>query len=376
MPYGSETRVLLVLVAVAVLSAYGTAAASLARPYLALFTFQNADLATIADEQLRILEASPYDGMAIWLVNEDTTRQPPDLQALQPRLAHLKQLTRKDLWPVVFLNRIIEQDTNAPHHEGVKAEAAFAGIRGMDLDDAAGAMSAFVVNWRRSLQVARVLESPGIAFDPEFYNNYDLESLSALAKRRGESESQTLAKLRALGARMADIAQEEYPGVVVWSAFTRLGGSPDRIQGVPGYILQAMLDRAREKRLPLRLIEGGEDTIGYVHRSAEEVMAKIAAREKEHQARLGPDSQLIMGGTVAPWLDTEHRAYWMKDTPTLKRVEDFEPVFEALLARLPFVWVYGAGNAYNVWEKPYRDRYDPVLAAAKNKARRLAPPQS
>ena len=235
-------RALSMMVAMGLLATSACTAAQLRRPYLALFTFQNANLQTITDEQLRILEASPYDGMAVWVVDAEATGEVPAVQTLRPRLAHVRQLTKKDLWPVVFLNRIIEQDMNAPHHDGLKANPAFADIRGMDLDNETGARDAFLLSWRRSLQLARALGSPGIGFDPEFYHDYNLESLAVLAKRRGEEEGQTLAKLRALGARMADIAQEENPNVIVWSAFTRLGRSPDKIQGVPGHILQAMLD--------------------------------------------------------------------------------------------------------------------------------------
>jgi hypothetical protein len=55
----------------------------------------------------------------------------------------------------------------------------------------------------------------------------------------------------------------------------------------------------------------------------------------------------------------------MKDAPAVDTIEQFEPWFGLLMKRMDFVWIYAAGNAYHVWEKPYADRFTPVLARAK-----------
>lgn len=213
--------------------------------------------------------------------------------------------------------------------------------------------------------MARRLGSPGILLDPEFYNNYDMEGVTALAKRRGETEGQTLEGLHALGRRMADIIQEEYPEAVVWCAFTRLCGPSGSVTGAPGHILTAFLDRANERQMPLTLIEGAEDNTGYTSASFDDLKRKVDDQEKRYAPLRERYPQLMLGGTIAPWLDRDHRAYWMKDAAAVDTVEAFEPWLTLLMQRLDFVWVYGAGNAYNVWQKPYADRFPPMLAAAK-----------
>lgn len=346
----------------------------LPHPYLALFTFQSAEMLKLTDEQLRMLDASPYDGMATFLTNYRSTEPSPDLDAIRPRLDSLRGRTRKHLWPVVFLNRIIEQGPDYKRENETGPKPEFAKIRGLDLDDKAGARSAFLLSWRRALQIARELRSPGICFDPEFYNNYPLESVAATAKRRGEREGETLKMLHELGRSMTDIVGEEYPSAVLWCLFTRLCGQRGSITGAPGHVVQAMLDRAGEKQIPLTLVEGGEerDNIGYTNRSLDDLQKKILDRDTRYRTLAKRYPGLVLGGTISPWLDKEHRAYWMKDAPAVDTIEEFEPWFALLMQRLDFVWVYAAGNAYNVWKKPYSERFPAVLARAKDKARAAA----
>lgn len=347
------------------------AAPGMPRPYLALFTFQRAEMMQLTADQLRLLDASPYDGMATWLIDYRSTDPPVELAAIHPRLDFLRQHTRKHLWPVVFLNRMIEQGANYKSDDGSGPSPGFARIRGLDLDDAAGARSAFLMNWRRGLQIARELGAPGICFDPEFYNDYSLEGVAPLSRRRGEREGETLEKLRALGRSMADIIGEEYSTAVVWCAFTRLCGQKGSITGAQGHILQALLDRASQKRIPLVLVEGGEenDNIGYTNPSLAELKRKIDERETRYQVLTKRYPQLVLGGTIAPWLDKAHRASWMKDTLAVDTIEEFQPWFALLLKRVDFDWIYAAENAYNVWSQPYSERFPPVLARAKDEAR-------
>jgi hypothetical protein len=360
------------VVAVATLAA--STAFALPRPYLALFTFQSASFSAITDDQLRILQASPYDGMATWLMDGYDTYDPPSITQLLPRAHHLKRLTRKDLWPFVFLNRIIQQNPTGSHHTGMKADAAFARIRGMDLDDETGALTQFLETWQRSVQLAKAMGGPGAGLDPEFYNNYPLEDLGALARRREETLEATAAKLAAVGARMADIIRDEYPGAVVWSLYTRLGSTasheatlgPVRTPpSVQACILCGLMDRAGRTHTPVTVIDGSEDGIGYTNASFDELKHKLVAQSAANALWLSRYPQLVLGGAISPWLDLQHRAYWMTEKPAVASIEDFEPFLQLLMQQRAFVWVYGAGNAYNAWERPYVDRYTPVLVKAK-----------
>ncbi len=280
----------------------------LPEPYLALFTFQRAELGTITDDQLRILEASPFDGMAVWCLDCRSTETPPALAELGPRLEHLRNNTTKHVWPVAFLNRIIEQTPETTPPGQADPDPEFAKIRGLDLDDEAGALSAFLLSWRLSLQIARELGAPGVCLDPEFYNDHALENIARLAQRRGERDSETLAKLRAVGARMADIVGEEYPGAVVWTLFTRLCGPSGWINGAPGHLLKAFLDRANETSIPLALVDGAEEStsIGYVNPSLVALEEKIDAYESRYQ-----------GARAVGWSPAQERY-----APELKRPSD------------------------------------------------------
>jgi hypothetical protein len=69
-----------------VLSLLASPLFALPKQYLALFTFQNASYGQLSDDQLRILQASPFDGMAMWLSGGYDVAPPPDLEQVSPRL--------------------------------------------------------------------------------------------------------------------------------------------------------------------------------------------------------------------------------------------------------------------------------------------------
>ena len=84
---------------------------------------------------------------------------------------------------------------------------------------------------------------------------------------------------------------------------------------------------------------------------------------------LTPERVLNHAIEISDALDKAHRASWMRDAPAVDTIEEFQPWFALLMKRSDFVWVYAAGNAYNVWSPPYSERFPPVLARAKDEAR-------
>jgi hypothetical protein len=52
----------------------------------------------------------------------------------------------------------------------------------------------------------------------------------------------------------------------------------------------------------------------------------------------------------------------------VENIEGFLPFFALLLQQRPFLWIYGAGNAYNVWQEPYVTRFAAVLRQAREQA--------
>jgi hypothetical protein len=180
----------------------------------------------------------------------------------------------------------------------------------------------------------------------------------------------TVAKLKAVGAKMAEVVGEEYPGAVIWSLYTRFRLQEGMIGGgavlgsAQAAILAGLLERAKEKRIPLTLIDGSEDEIGYLNASLDDLKRKLIGQQSGNAEWLRRYPQLVLGATIAPWLDLEHRAYWMTDQPAVGTIEEFAPFMTVLLQQRPFVWVYGAGKAYNVWEQPYVERFDAVMRQA------------
>lgn len=374
----------IVLLLGALSPALSAVARGLPRPYLALFSFGLARLPELANRQLRLLNTSPYDGMATWWAREYSVNPPPRFQQMLPRLRRLRQMTRKDLWPFAFLNRIVE---GSPKLGRWRFKPVYGRIRGMDLDNATGSLHDFLLTWRRNLEIARFLKSPGVGLDPEFYNtefpqsDLQFDNLSLLARYRGEAPAKTRRELLAIGARMASIVRKVYPGAAIWCLRTGLGDSSEATvtgcrpvpPSVAGYIVEGLLDRANEAHIPLTLFEGSEPngSSGYLlgDLSVAQVREVLRTQDVRYRPWLKLYPQLVLGGTVAPWLDTQHLAYWMEGCrPIVSTIEGFKPYFATLMEHRRFVWIYAAGGAYNVWDKPYCQRFPPVLAAAKEEA--------
>lgn len=372
------------------------------KAYLALFTFQSAQWNQISADQLRILHGSPYDGMATWLCDAYSTVKPTEWPELQSRIKEWRKVTNKDLWPFVFLNRIVQQepdvkvnflnamltrlgialankqDSPTAAHPGVRPDPAFYPIKGMDLDNECGALEGLLFNWRQALRTAKALKSPGIGFDMEFYNNYPLGDVLTLAKRRAEQAEVTRQKLRFLGQKLADIVAEEYPAAVIWSLFTGLAPWQESNASIPAAtscaegISEGILERAKQRRLRLVLIDGAENDVGYINRSLDYLRDKLLKQQSDKKGWTESYGHLELGATIAPWLDSKHKAAWMGDQPGLQGIEDFLPFFALLLQHRRFVWIYAASNAYEVWKEPYVSRFDATLRLAREEAKQGA----
>jgi hypothetical protein len=369
-------QILICLSLIAAFVAAAGAVAGMPRPYLALFTFQQGDWDKVTVEQMRLLKASPYDGIATWLRGAYDEGPPPKLDELGPKIRQWREVARKDAWPFVFLNRIVQQEPGASVHASLKANIAFARIAALDLDNDAGALGALLLNWQRALEVARALHSPGVGLDAEFYNNYRLQDVATLATRRGESEDVTRRKLRAVGRRLADLVAIHYPGAVIWMLFSGLNlggtwiGSVPECTTSPGCISEGLLRQAAEGKIRMTVVDGSEDAIGYESRSLGELQAKLQRQQADarHWTRTYP--QLELGVAIAPWLDLSHRAPWMTQPPSANNIEDFVPFFALLLGERPFVWIYGADTAYDVWKEPYASRFGAALRQSRERVRK------
>ena len=149
---------------------------------------------------------SPYDALAVSFVPAYDTSHVPSTATMQASIAGWKKSTRKDIWPWVYLNRMV--GANDVERNPLTQVAYFQRFQGLDLDGKAGAQKDFLENWRNALRVARETAVPGIVCDLEFYNNYQAYDVAELARMTSLAQPDALNSLRKLGARMADIAAE------------------------------------------------------------------------------------------------------------------------------------------------------------------------
>jgi hypothetical protein len=354
---------LLLILASAGLVLLGFAPESTAGPYFLLVSSTSENLFSKLDaKKISLINESPYQGIAVRVLGEYDD-QPLDFETLKSQAEAISKTTTKSIWPWIFLNRIIGKDEPEGNERGdnvwkvIKDKNYFRQIKGMELNDGSGPLIGFYDLFRSSLKLARSLSAPGIVFDLEPYNNFGAYKVSYLAKKYEMPPEQVIARLQAMGKKLTTIAAEEYPDAVIWFLFTYLGGEYPSIwhlwQGEEyqsvAYIVQGMLDEAVARRLPLKLVSGGEVGLGYCFRSLEELQSKIKRRSKSFAPLLAKYPCLALGGTIAPWNDPQVKNGWMAaktcGQSPLQNLEDFAPYISALAANYEYLWIYATPTA-------------------------------
>ena len=323
--------------------------------YLMLVTFITPGLDKLGADHLKLLDASPFAGVAVKLMSAYDVGSVPNFQHFQAAI-RLCRDHRIDVWPWVFLNRMIGRHPQGRFHSGAPTPEYFRRINVMDLDNETSARDDFLKIWRLALRIARELGAPGIVADFEAYNNYYAYDPRWVAEKRGETVEQVIEKLRRLGAELADIVAEEYPGATIVQLFFDPYATPYKgPDGQPltrtcNYINLGLLDRAVERNIDLVVVDGGETSVGYYNPSVERLRQKIAAREQQARKLLEKyHNRLVLGGTIAPYADARKITGWLKRAaglnPPLKTAEDFVPLLRELFSAYRLVWIYGAGSS-------------------------------
>ncbi len=326
-----------------------------AATYLMLVTFITPALGDLTAKHLRMLEASPFNGVAVKLASAYDASEVPGFEAFSSAVK-LCRGRRVDVWPWVFLNRMIGRHPEGRFHSAAPAPEYFARINVMDLDNETGAREDFLKLWRLALRLARQIGAPGIVADFEAYNNYLAYNPVWVAESRGEPVERVIEKLRKLGADLADIVAEEYPGAMIVQLFFDPYVRPYKdadgqaYTRTCNYICLGMLDRAAEKDIDLVLVDGGETTVGYYNPSVARLREKIRRRAEQAGPLLKKYSgRFVLGGTIAPYADASKISGWLKRAagaePALKSAEDFVPLFRELFMAYKLVWVYVAGTS-------------------------------
>jgi len=340
-------------------------------PYLLSVTFFTKPITEMAPETLRVINDSPYKGVALPIIDAYDADPVPTEQQLAQALDALDESCDKHLWPWIFANRFygqaeVEHSHNAPQHDYFKR------INAVDLDDEAGALTDFYKLWRLSLRLAKKRGAPGIVVDLEGYNDYRCYKVDYVAEKRGVDVEKVVAQLRRIGREMGRIVEEEYPDAVILSLMSRLHRSEGRLpSGEPrfrtiDYMTLGLLDYLKEHQVPALVLDGGEiGGPGYYNPDVATLRKKIQ-RRRERMARWTktyPD-HLVLAGTIATWHDARLLGGWIKkakDHANLQTIDDFRPFLRTLLDAYPYLWIYAAGAAkYNPYDADVASKHNKV----------------
>jgi hypothetical protein len=353
------------------------------RCYLKLITFYTKKLGECDPQTLAVLNDSAYAGVAIPMEGSYETNPIPDFESLKPQLQKVREALKIDPWPWVALNRIFGAPSDRSGHAVSHALNLdyFLNIKGMDIGSDGAARADYLKLWRLAVRAAREWKSPGVMWDPEAYNDYRAYDVPFVAKQRGESVDDVIRECEALGADMAKIVAEEYPQCIVWSLFSRLElsrsmpGRKEKFYTTPTHITLGLLKYAKENKVPLKYLCGGETTPGYCDKSVEDLKRKIAKRDSDLAPFLEefPD-HLFLAGTISPYHDYNLCTGWIQKgyegTP-FKTIRDFEPLFKTLFDAYDWVWIYASSAAKTEPYKPENNKmYSDVLRAALEKSAR------
>jgi hypothetical protein len=321
---------------------------------------------------------SPYDALAVSFSDAYDVSPVPTSTSMQSQLAGWKKSTSKQVWPWVYLNRMI--GANDVEGNVLTKVPYFQKFQGLDLDGKAGAQQDFLENWCNAFRIARETNVPGIVFDLEFYNNYKADDIGELARMTSLSKQDTLQALKNLGARMADIAAAEYPNAMIWTLFTGFTRPDYRI--IDGqhyflagtYIVEGLLDEIQQHHLVLHVLSGGELGLGYCHNSVEVLRQAVDKRAATFAPLLQKYKGILeLGGTMALWSDRSAKKNWVAEgacgSSSAATVEDLIPYMELLFRSYRYNWIYGSPNGgYLAFNPAIAPRFDAAIAKLKQQA--------
>lgn len=350
-----------------------SANAPLGDNYLLLVNTAVASMMT--PDKMTQFDKSSYDGLAVAFLHAYDTSPVPSPEEMDTKIAGWKKNTTKDIWPWVYINRMLAIDP--ADKNPYSKDSYFRRFSGADLEGRAGARSDFLQNWSNAVRAARDSHAPGIVCDLEFYNYQKAYEIPELAGQVGKTAEQTVELLRQLGAQMADSAAAQYPDATLWFLFTGLTHPDYKVVGQqsyypsPAYIAMGLLDEIQTKHMQLRVLTGGEGSLGYCHLSIAEFREKIRDRGERMATRLRKYAgTLELAGTLTLWREPAAKKAWMKEYPcgsaAASTVEELQPYLELLLRSYRYNWIYGsADGGYYAFLPESARRFDAVISRAK-----------
>ncbi|MBI2338679.1 hypothetical protein HYU95_05865 [Candidatus Daviesbacteria bacterium] len=324
-----------------------------------------------------ILYNSPYDAFAVSII--DPYVGASEAAKFLPNSVQINQINAlrksKELWPIVYFNRFV-----GPCNGRRECKAEFANnIGGIDLtadsEDSVQALEEFYQIFDMVLNLAKNIGAKGVVIDPEFYNNYPVDLVYEVAALNQMSKEQVIAELKIIGGSIADRTQQTYPDAILYVLFFNLNNRDSATK----YIIEGILETAKQKNYALKVLEGGEITSGYLHVSEEALAEKTQSRRKDFEAHLAQYPNLKLAATLAPYYDFNQTRGWIKQWITnnaanlkVRDINDFKPLFQYLFGEYEYVWFYGAWAApYDLFNPQEADRYDGAIKDAIAKYRQI-----
>lgn len=345
---------------------------SMPKPYfLLVYSSYENQFDKLDMEKIKVLNESPYHGIAVRVIWEFDDK-PFDSERIRKYADLIRKHTTKDIWPWVFLNRIVGVYEKEQPKDIIKDKPYFLKIKGIDIYDEAKALSDFYEIWRFSLRLAKHFSAPGIIFDLETYNKYEVNKINYLAKLNDKSKDDIKRQLEFVGAKLIEIAEKEFPDAIIWFLFTHLGNPPppwyplfQKYMSV-SHIVLGMLNEAEKRKLPMKFVSGGEIGLGYCHGSMDDLIEKINKRKERFEPYLENYSRLFLGGTIAPWNKVAVKKGWMTEKicgeTSLKTMEDFVPLIRTLSNHYEYIWIYATPMAgYDAYDKSIAEQFNESL---------------
>jgi len=367
-------------------------------PYLVMVSslderISSTPLLDVKNETIELLNGSPFDGIAFNLVDIYSGQPLPDERMVIQRAEELKSISMKEIWVRVNMNRMYQRSKGSVYsvdydenpkifakdlealsklpyrglaYGEVRKQSApyFAKIKGVDIYDKEGALSDFYKIWRLSLKFCKVMGS-GILFDLETYGYSSGYDVTAVAESQGKSIEEVIKRFQKIGADLVDMVGEEYPEITIISCFTYLNRPNHTVKGggsyyaFPAYVTQGMLMRAKEKKIPLKIVEGGEGELNYVNRTLKGLQSKVSRRWFWYFPLMERFPNFRLGGTITLWDDSSKISGWPKtgagEPNPFQSLNDFKPLLKELFSNYDYTWIY---QPMSIDYKPY----DPNIA--------------
>lgn len=345
-------------------------------PYLLLVTFSSGQFANLDMAKLATINITPYDGAAIPLYNAyDDTKH--TYQEMKASIEQIKIRSKKHIWPWIFINRLVgylPADCNYKITSPSEKEY-FKKIQGADIYNLTGALDDFYENYRLALKISKEIGTPGIVIDLEAYNikSADRHSLKKISNLLGRKENDVINKLQQIGYQLSDIADNEYPNATIWFLFTGIGSEVSQFsheQRWVTYMAEAMLARARERKMKLKFVTGGELSLGYCYESLQDLYSVIEKRSIKMKPILSSHANLYLGGTLSPWVMKAEKKSWMTKgkcgRSSINNASDFLPIILELMKAYNYIWIYASeSGGYNPFVAGKEHEINSVLEKTK-----------